>query len=59
MNESNPSLNTPREVIQRYCPKRGENVVMLRTVGEDRRIQCLQYDACDHPKDPSCGRDRG
>ena len=43
------------DVIQRYCPKRGENVVMLRTFGETPRLQCMGYDNCDLQKDPFCG----
>ena len=42
------------EVIQRYCPKCGDNVIMLRTYGEISRLQCMSYDLCDCHKDEFC-----
>ena len=39
MNKKKQNANIRHEVIQRYCPKRGENVVMLRTYGEVNRLQ--------------------
>ncbi len=55
MNEKTKNANIRHEVIQRYCPKRGENVVMLRTYGEVNRLQCMNYDLCDSQKDSFCG----
>ena len=43
------------DVIQRYCPRRSENVIMLRTYGETPRLQCMNYDLCDCEKDTLCG----
>ncbi len=55
MNKKKQNANIRHEVIQRYCPKRGENVVMLRTYGEVNRLQCMNYDLCDSQKDGFCG----
>ncbi len=55
MSEKKYNGTVQHDVIQRYCPKRGDNVVMLRTFGETPRLQCMGYDNCDLPKDPFCG----
>ena len=55
MIEKKQNANIRHEVIQRYCPKRGENVIMLRTFGEVNRLQCMNYDLCDSQKDSFCG----
>ena len=44
-----------REVIQRYCPRKGENVVMIRIIGTDRRPKCMNYDTCPVRTDGICG----
>ena len=56
MNETKSGRDVRQEVVQRYCPKHGENVVMLRSVGETRQFECLNYERCDLPKDSFCGR---
>ncbi len=55
MREKKQDDTIRHEVIQRYCPRRGENVVMLRTFGEVTRLQCMNYDLCDCDKDDFCG----
>ncbi len=55
MTDAKHDTTIHHEVIQRYCPKRGENVVMLRTFGEVNRLQCMNYDLCDSKKDHFCG----
>ncbi len=36
------------EVLQRYCPHVGENVVLLRTVGAgEAEFSCLRADHCE------------
>ncbi len=44
-----------KDVIQRYCPRRGENVVMLRSYDEGCHIECMNYDSCRLEKDGFCG----
>ncbi len=53
---SHKSSDTPirHEVIQRYCPQCGDNVIMLRTYGEVPRLQCMSYDLCDRSKTEFC-----
>lgn len=42
------------EVIQRYCPMKGENVVMIRSVGVDKKPKCICYDSCPIQKKGKC-----
>ncbi|MBE6637604.1 MAG: hypothetical protein E7618_07375 [Ruminococcaceae bacterium] len=53
--EKNWEKGVPFDVIERYCPKQGENVIMLRTYGEDGRLSCTRYEACQKEKDTLCG----
>ena len=55
MTDPKPPRTVRHDVIQRYCPKCGENVVMLRTFGETCRLQCMSFDTCGKQKDPFCG----
>ena len=60
MNEKNDNYPPHRDVIQRYCPKRGENVIMLRTYGETPSLRCCGYESCRYDKDDFCrGGERG
>ncbi len=43
-----------REVIQRYCPKIGENVLMVRSLGFEGRPICLCRDSCKAQKEGKC-----
>lgn len=59
MNKKNENYPPRRDVLQRYCPKRGENVIMLRTYGETPTLQCFGYENCQYEKDDFCrGGDR-
>ena len=55
MRDQNRDKTIRHEVIQRYCPRHGENVVMLRTFGEVTRLQCMNFDLCNCEKDTFCG----
>lgn len=55
MREKKPSKSVQTDVIERYCPKRGENVIMLRTYGKSPRLRCVSYDTCEMEKDSFCG----
>lgn len=55
MNEKKQNRPIHTDVIQRYCPKRGENVIMLRTYGKNAHLQCISYDTCEREKDAFCG----
>ena len=55
MKEKKSGREEHRDVIQRYCPRRGENVIMLRSVGENNRLECMSYDSCQLRKDKFCG----
>jgi hypothetical protein len=52
--ERNQGQTIRHEVIQRYCPRHGDNVIMLRTFGESPRLQCMNFDLCDCDKDAFC-----
>ena len=53
--ERNREKGVPFDVIERYCPKQGENVIMLRTYGEHGHLSCTRYDVCQKEKDDRCG----
>lgn len=55
MNENNEKNQVRSDIIERYCPKRGENVVMRRTFGVNTTMSCMNYDKCDKEKDAFCG----
>ena len=56
MREKNRSRKENRDIIERYCPRRGENVVMTRTCGEHPHTECMDYASCPLEKDRLCGR---
>ncbi len=43
------------EVVERYCPKCGENVIMRKTYGKNPGLKCLNFDNCRESKDSFCG----
>ena len=53
MSETKNEL-TRYEVVERYCPKCRENVVMRRTFGKTPSFQCMNYDKCVENKDGFC-----
>ncbi len=55
MKEKNTKYSGHKDVIQRYCPGRGENVVMLRTYDDGCHLECMSYDNCRLEKDSFCG----
>ena len=55
MKEKNNKCSGHKDVIQRYCPGRGENVVMLRTYDDGCHLECMNYDNCRLEKDKLCG----
>ena len=59
MKENNRNRNENRDIIERYCPRRGENVVMTRTCGEHPHTECMDYSSCPYEKDRLCGRGIG
>ena len=58
MRNKNSSERGRRDVIERYCPKQGENVIMLRSYGENGTLTCTHYEACNKEKDMFCGKGR-
>ena len=59
MNEKEKKNRAHRDVIQRYCPRRGENVIMLRTYDDGYHTECMHYDICEMKKDKFCGNGGG
>lgn len=55
MSEKKEARTVHTDVIERYCPKRKENVIMLRTYGKTPHLRCLSYDTCEMEKDAFCG----
>ena len=47
--------NSRFEIVERYCPKCGENVIMRRFLGVKNKLMCVNYDSCVHQKDKFCG----
>ena len=45
---------TRYEVVERYCPRCGENVAMKRNFGNNRSFQCMNYETCKENKDGFC-----
>ncbi|MBE6582904.1 MAG: hypothetical protein E7648_06550 [Ruminococcaceae bacterium] len=43
------------EVVERYCPKCGENVIMRKTFGKNPALKCMNYENCEQSKDSFCG----
>ncbi len=43
------------EVVERYCPKCGENVVMRKTYGKNAALKCMNFENCRESKDSFCG----
>ncbi len=43
-----------REIIQRYCPRIGENVLMVRNLGPEGKPRCLYRETCKAVKDGKC-----
>lgn len=57
MNE-NRSCDCRYEVIERYCPRCEENVIMRKTFGKNAGVKCMNYENCAQTKDSFCGPDR-
>ncbi len=53
--EKNKKNDARYDVIERYCPKCGENVIMRRTYGLKTELKCMNYENCTHSKDDFCG----
>ena len=45
---------TRYEVVERYCPKCGKNVVMRRMFGKTPSFICMNYENCRENKDSFC-----
>ncbi len=43
------------EVVERYCPRCEENVIMRKTFGKNAGLKCMNYEKCDKSKDAFCG----
>ena len=54
MNE-NKKESCRYEVVERYCPKCRENVIMRKTFGKNAALKCMNYENCEHSKDLFCG----
>ncbi len=44
------------EVIERYCPRRKENVILLRSYDGGFHTECVELKSCMLKKDKLCGR---
>ncbi len=45
----------PRDVVERYCPHIGENVIMYRSTGkEPETFECLRRNECDGAERYKC-----
>lgn len=55
MNESGNKNGQYKDVIERYCPQKGENVIMLRSQGKGSKIECTNFASCNLKKDKLCG----
>ncbi len=53
MNESKNEV-TRYEIVERYCPKCGDNVIMRRTFGKTPTFKCMNYEKCRENKDKFC-----
>ena len=43
------------EVVERYCPRCGENVIMRKTFGKNAALKCMNVEKCEQIKDSFCG----
>jgi predicted RNA-binding Zn-ribbon protein involved in translation (DUF1610 family) len=43
------------EVVERYCPRCGENVIMRKTFGKNAALKCMNFEKCEQIKDSFCG----
>ena len=49
------SSNAQRcDIVERYCPKRKQNVKMMRTQGVNTSFKCMNYADCKEKKDVLC-----
>lgn len=46
------------DIVERYCPKCKENVVMRRVHGTKTVLKCMNYENCKEQKDSFCGNDK-
>ncbi|MBQ7124889.1 MAG: hypothetical protein IJO00_00865 [Clostridia bacterium] len=56
MNESGSKCGQYKDVIERYCPQKGENVIMIRSHGRGNKIECTNFEKCNLEKDELCGK---
>ncbi|MDD6799573.1 MAG: hypothetical protein PUE85_04030 [Firmicutes bacterium] len=48
-----------REVVRRFCPYVGENVVMLMSSSGDEKVfECVNRDACDYSGGKTCKKEK-
>ena len=53
MNEKNNDA-CRYEVVERYCPRCEENVIMRKIFGNKPALKCMNYDKCTEIKDGFC-----
>ena len=56
MNEKNTKHKIHGDVVERYCPKCKENVIMRRTFGVNTTFECMNIRDCREEKDGFCGK---
>lgn len=47
------------DIVERYCPKCGQNVVMMRIHGVNTTLKCMNYADCKEKKDSLCAHSGG
>ncbi len=47
-----------KDIIERYCTKLGENVILLRSYNDGYYTECINYKTCTYEKDKFCGKEK-
>lgn len=48
------NYETRRDIVERYCPKCNENVILQRIHGMNTTYKCMNFENCNENKDDFC-----